>query len=210
MADAITRSDEAPADDSYNACREPDMAVQLTRRRFTVDEYYWMARVGILSEDDRVELIDGEIVEMSPIGPEHASAVMRLGAIFHRAFDGVAQTGIQNPVRLGQLDEPQPDLALLRPRKDWYRISHPTPEDVFLVVEVAVSSLETDRRVKAPLYCKAGIPEYWLIDLPNTRVHVYREPAADGYGVTRTFRSGECLAPLAFPDREIAVDDLLG
>jgi Uma2 family endonuclease len=186
------------------------MAVQLTKRRFTVDEYYAMARAGILGEDDRVELIDGEIVEMAPIGSEHAGSVDRLTDLFGRRFRTRAIVRVQNPIRLNQYDEPQPDLALLRRRRDFYRLSHPTPDDVLLVVEVADTTLAADRSIKMPLYARAGILEVWLIDLRHRLVLVHREPTADCYRLVTTARGGERLAPLAFPDRELAVSDLLG
>ncbi len=186
------------------------MAVALTRHRFTVDEYHWMARVGILGEDDRVELIDGEIVEMVPIGPTHVGSVIRFTGRLVRQYGDLAEVSVQNPVRLGEYSEPEPDLVLLRPRADSYRLALPTPADVLLVVEVADTSLAVDRRVKLPLYARAGILETWLVDLRHHRLHVHREPRADGYRVTRTLRRGERIAPLAFPDREIAVADLLG
>jgi Uma2 family endonuclease len=194
----------------YNVGARPTMAVQLTRRRFTVDEYYWMARVGILAPDDRVELIDGEIVEMAPIGPVHAASVRQCTERFGREYSDLAQVSVQSPIRLGEHNEPEPDLALVRRRADFYRLAHPTPEDVFLVVEVADTSLAVDRRVKLPLYARAGIPETWLVDLQHDVLLVHREPTPDGYRVTRTARRGERIAPLAFPDREIAIADLLG
>ena len=186
------------------------MAVQLTRRRFTVDEYHWMARVGILREDDRVELIDGEIVEMAPIGPEHVGAVIRLNEHFVHRFGDLAQVSVQNSIRLDQYDELQPDLALLRRRADFFSSALPTPADTFLLVEVADTTPATDRRVKLPLYARAGVPEVWLVDLQHAVILVHREPAADGYRVVTTARRGERLTPLAFPEREIAVADLLG
>ena len=186
------------------------MAVQLTRRRFTADEYHWMARVGILGKDDRVELIDGEIVEMAPIGPGHVGSLIALNERFVHEFGDVAQVSVQSSIHLDQYDEPQPDLVLVRRRADFYRSALPTPEDIFLIVEVADTTLTVDRRVKLPLYARAGIAETWLVDLPHDVLHVHREPMADGYRVTRTARRGERIAPLAFPDREIAVADLVG
>jgi Uma2 family endonuclease len=179
------------------------MAVQLTRRRFTVDEYYEMARAGILGEDDRVELIDGEIVEMPPIGPGHADSVDTIYQTLSRLFGDRAQIRSQNPIRLGPYNEPEPDFALLRRRPEGYRAAHPTPADVFLVIEVSDTTLATDRSIKMPMYARAGIAEAWLIDLQHGVVLVHREPGPDGY------RVGDRLSLLAFPDREIAVDDLL-
>lgn len=186
------------------------MAVQLTRRRFTVDEYYRMAEVGILGEDDRVELIEGEIVEMVPIGGPHRAGVDYLTMVLAPRLAGRAIVSIQNPVRLGARSEPQPDVAVLRPRPDRYRGGHPRPEDVFLLVEVADTSVEVDRRVKVPLYARHGIPEVWVVDLAEGIVTVYRDPAPDGYRVAQVLRRGEQLQPAAFADLAVSVADVLG
>ncbi len=182
---------------------------QVTRRKFTVEEYHLLARTGILKEDDRVELIDGEIVEMSPIGSRHAACVARLTAWAVRLQDR-AIAWVQNPVRLGDLTEPQPDLALLRFRSDFYATAHPTPEDIFLVVEVAETSADYDRQVKIPLYARWSIPEAWLVDLDQHRVEVYRNPSSDGYRDLRGVTGSEPIAPLAFPDLELRAQDILG
>jgi Uma2 family endonuclease len=186
------------------------MPAELRRRRFTADEYHWMARVGILGPNDRVELLDGAIIEMPPISPEHAATVNGFNEHFLSRFGDVAQVRVRNPIRIDTFGEPQPDVVLVRRRADSYRLAHPAPEDAFLVVEVADTSLADDRRVKLPFYARAGIAEAWLVDLQHGVVHVHREPSPDGYRVIRTVRRGERLAPLAFPDREIAVADLLG
>ncbi len=186
------------------------MTLQMTRRRFTVDQYYRMAEAGILTEDDRVELIDGEIIEMPPIGPEHAWRVDRLTELLIRTFGDVAYVRVQNPVRLGVYSEPQPDLALLRRRPEGYSSAHPTPEDTFLVVEVAQTSVAFDRDVKAPLYARSGIGEFWLGDLNQQTVTVYRDPTSSGYRNSRSLRRGDRVAPQAFAERELAVDDILG
>lgn len=186
------------------------MAVVLKRRLFTVDEYYRMAAAGILTEDDRVELLEGEIVEMTPIAPRHAGAVKRLNSLFAARLGTRAIVSVQDPVRLSAESEPQPDLALLRPRRDFYRSSHPGPGDVLLIIEVADASVEGDHRVKVPLYAKAGIPEVWLFDVNADRIEVYRTPTPDGYRDVRILRHGESLAPEAFADLALTVDDLLG
>jgi Uma2 family endonuclease len=186
------------------------MAVQLTLRRFTVDDYYAMARAGILHEDDRVELIDGEIVEMAPIGPGHAGRTDRGAELFLRRFGDLAQVRIQTPVRLNVHNEPQPDLALVHRRSDFYQAGHPTPVDVLLVVEVADTSLAIDQRIKLPMYARAGLREVWILDLQHDLLLVHRDPSPDGYRLVTAFRRGERLAPLAFPDRELSVDELLG
>ncbi len=186
------------------------MGMPLTRRSFTVDEYHRMAEAGILGEDDRVELIDGQVVAMTPIGPDHASCVNRLTALFAPLAGGQATLSVQNPVVLGEHEEPQPDLTLLRYRADGYRERHPTPPDVLLVIEVADSSLEWDRRTKIPLYGRAGIPEAWLVNLPADIIECYREPTSEGYAELRTAKRGETLTPLRLPNITLRVDDILG
>ncbi len=185
------------------------MALELKRRRFTVEEYDRMAQAGILGEDDRVELISGEVLEMTPIGRRHASCVARLVHLFDQALGGSAVIWPQNPVHLSEHSEPQPDLAVLHARADFYAAGHPVPEDVFLLVEVAESSTDPDRRVKVPLYAAGGIPEVWLIDLEQETVTVYRHPAPDGYRTARVFRRTEQVSPAAFPHRSFDVDDIL-
>lgn len=186
------------------------MAVEFKRYRFTVDEYYRMAEAGIFDEDSRVELLDGEIIEMPPIGSGHADSVDASNLTLVRRFGDVARVRVQNPVRLDAHSEPEPDVALVRLRERPYREAHPGPEDVYLLVEVADTTLATDRRLKLPLYAKAGIPEILLVDLQNDAVHVHREPTPDGYRLVRTLRRGDRVAPLAFPDRDLHVADLLG
>lgn len=186
------------------------MVVQVERRLFTVDEYYQMAEAGIFSEDDRVELIEGEIVEMSPIGSRHAACVNRLNGLFARRMEGNAVVSVQNPIRLSEFSEPEPDLALLQPRADFYAEAHPEPEDVLLVVEVAETSAGSDRRVKVPLYARAGILEVWLIDLADETIEIYRRPSPRGYGEVQRAWRGDHLSPQAFPDEQFSVDDVLG
>ncbi len=182
----------------------------LTRRRFNVEEYHRMGEAGILSEGERVELIEGDIVMMTPIGPPHASSVARLNRVFSSRLAERVTVWIQNPVRIPPGSEFQPDLALLRPRFDFYAKSHPEPADVFLLIEVADTTVETDRRVKIPLYARAGIPEVWLLNLNENRVEVCRQPTSDGYREALSFSRGQALSPGAFPDLTLHVDDLLG
>ncbi|MFQ5341468.1 MAG: Uma2 family endonuclease [Anaerolineae bacterium] len=186
------------------------MVVQVERRLFTVDEYYQMAEAGIFSEDDRVELIEGEIVEMSPIGSRHAACVNRLNGLFTRRMEGNAVVSVQNPIRLSEFSEPEPDLVLLRPRADFYAEAHPEPEDVLLVVEVAETSAGSDRTVEVPAYARAGVLEVWLIDLADETIEIYREPSPKGYGEIRHAWRGDQLSPQAFPDEQFSVDDVLG
>ncbi|MGH2356091.1 MAG: Uma2 family endonuclease [Chloroflexota bacterium] len=179
------------------------------RRRLTVDEYYQMAEVGILRPHERVELIDGEIIQMSPIGDRHAAAVDAANAVFSGAVGQRTIVRIQNPVRIDGYNDPQPDLQLLRPRADYYAGRPPRPPDVLLIIEVADSSLMYDRWTKLPIYAQAGIPEAWLVDLTSDALEVHRQPGPQGYSVVRRFRRGERVAPQALPDVMIAVDDLL-
>jgi Uma2 family endonuclease len=186
------------------------MTAEPVRRRFSVDDYYEMARAGILGEDDRVELIEGEIVEMSPIGRGHASCVDRLNRYLVFRVGEAAIVRVQGPVRLNEFAELQPDVALLRFRPDFYALGHPTPFDVLLIVDVVETSSRYDRQVKMPLYATAGIPEYWLVDLGEETVTVHREPQPAGYGGVRVLRPGERLAPQALSAVEMSVDDILG
>jgi Uma2 family endonuclease len=189
---------------------EVNMTIPLPRRRFTVDDYYRIAAAGVLGEDDRVELIEGEIIEMSPIGSRHAACVNRLNGIFSVGVGARAIVAVQNPVRLSDLSEPQPDLAVLEPRADAYASGHPRAHDVLLLIEVADSSLPVDRHVKAPLYAVSGIRELWIVDIEAGRIHVFREPASDGYRSTRTVGRGDTVQPLAFPELAIEAGDVLG
>jgi Uma2 family endonuclease len=186
------------------------MSVDLKRRRFTVDEYHRMGEVGILSETDRVELIDGEIVEMTPIGAAHARCVMFLNDAFVRHVAGRAVVSPQNSLRLGTHLEPQPDLILLRPPLARYGKLIPGPPDALLVVEVADTSQQRDRVIKLPRYAAGGVPEVWIVDLEGAAVEVYRTPSPGGYRDTRRLERGDEVAPAAFPDLVLAVDDILG
>jgi hypothetical protein len=185
------------------------MGVQVQRRLFTVEEYHRMAEAGILSEDDRVELIEGELVAMSPIGSRHAACVARLTALLF-PVEGRGILWVQNPIRLGARSEPQPDVALLRYRPDFYASAHPGPEDVLLVVEVAETSADADRSLKIPLYARYGIPEAWLVDLLEERIEIYRHPTPQGYRSLHIAHRGETVSPTALPDLELSVDEILG
>ena len=182
------------------------MAIELRRRTWTVDEYHRMAEARVLREDDRVELIEGEIVEMSPIGSDHARCVNRLTALLVPPGGARAIVSVQNPVRLSPRSEPQPDLSLLRWREDFYP-EGPTPADVLLVIEVAAGSLLFDQRVKVPLYARAEIPEVWIIDLDAGQVEVHTGPSGGGYRDLRTAVAGDVLEPpgLAGVSLDVAV-----
>jgi Uma2 family endonuclease len=184
------------------------MPVQ-TRHRFSVKEYYRMAETGVLKPDAPVELLDGEIMDMSPIDPFHGGVVTCLNAILTVAGQGRWVTAVQNPVHLSDHSEPQPDLLLLKPSSDGYRKRHPQPEDVYLLIEVSDTSLATDRDDKLPAYGRAGIAEVWIVNLNEETIEVYREPHFTGYASTSLLRAGEKAAPRAFPDAAVDVAELL-
>ncbi len=180
------------------------------QRRFTVDEYHRMGEAGVFSENDRVELLDGRIYVMSPIGSEHASCVDRLTRLFVLRTGNDAVVRVQNPVRLADDSEPEPDLALLEPREDAYASEHPAPASVLLIVEVADTSLAFDRDVKLPLYAEAGIPEVWIVDLENDTVHAYRNPSGNGYATHDACGVDEEVPVKTLPDvSPIPASDLL-
>ena len=177
--------------------------------RFTVDEYNCLIEAGILTEDDQVELIEGEIVQMSPIGKRHQACVDRLTVLFVRYAGQAAMVRIQGPIQLGN-SQPQPDVALLRPRDDYYAADLPDATDVLLTVEVSEVTLRSDHRVKLPLYAKAGVPEVWIVDLKGEIIEVYAEPAGGKYQVTRQFGRGETLTLADIPQFSVRVEDILG
>ncbi len=184
--------------------------MQLLTRKFTIEQYHKMADVGILHEQDRVELIRGEIIEMSPIGLKHAATVNRLNQLFQQKLGQRIIVSIQNPIQLADTSEPQPDVALLKSRPDFYETKIPTPEDIFLLVEVADRSFNYDRDVKIPLYAENKIIEVWLIDVNSQSIRVYRQPEENSYQDVQNFTRGQSLSPKAFPDTIITLDEILG
>jgi Uma2 family endonuclease len=187
------------------------LEVEVARKRFTVEEFHRMAEVGLLKPDDRVELIEGEVYEMSPIGEQHISAVIALTDAFAPlTVQGGAHVSVQNAVLLNRITEVYPDVTLLRRRQDRYRSRKPGPTDVFHIVEVSDTTLRFDLQVKLPLYARADIAEVWVVDLQDRRLIVHREPTLDGFASVRTFSRGESVAPLNFPELLIAVSDVVG
>jgi Uma2 family endonuclease len=185
------------------------MATSVTRKRFTADEYQRMGQVGILREGDRVELIDGEIVAMTPIGTRHNASVARANRALVRAAGDDAIVLPQGSVRLDLYSEPQPDLVLLRPQSDFYASRHAGPGDIFLVIEIADSSIRYDQDVKAPLYAGVGIPEYWLIDLTADVVWRYSSPDQDTYRRVEQYHRGQSMAPMLLSTCVVDVDVFL-
>lgn len=186
------------------------MSAQLEKWHFNVDQYYRLAEVGVLKPDDRVELIEGEIIRMSPIGSPHAACVSRLTRLFHQSVAERAIVAVQNPVRLSDYSEAVPDVALLKQRADFYAAHHPAPEDVILVVEVSDTTLLTDRNVKMPLYARAGIAEAWLVNLPRKLIEVYFDSTDGSYRESLKFKQGEILVSPTVSGLSLAVDEIIG
>ncbi|MCI0531887.1 MAG: Uma2 family endonuclease [candidate division Zixibacteria bacterium] len=169
-----------------------------------------MAEAGILGEDDRVELIEGEVVKMSPLGSLHAACVDRLITLLYPLINKIAIIRVQNPVRLSDFSEPEPDVALLKPRKDFYAEAHPRPSEVFLIIEVSDTSTEYDRNVKRRLYARAGIAEFWLIDLTAEALEIYNDPQNGEYLQKIFKKRGESFQSSAISDLTLEVDQILG
>ena len=179
------------------------MAVEPSRLLFTVDEYEALGQVEAFW-NRRLELIEGEIIEMTPIGSDHARGVRRLTALLTSQLRDVAVVDVQNPLRLGSLSEPQPDLTVLTPPLSRYDDRLPTAADVLLIVEVSDTTLRFDRMVKAPLYARHGVAELWIVDVQGEAVEVHRGDTVERHG------RGDAIAPLAFPDVSVGVDEILG
>ena len=179
---------------------------ELRPRLFTIDDLEAMVRAGIIDESERVELIEGQIVEMSAPGTRHTWTVVRLNRAFTRREDVFVSP--QSTFQIGQYGGPQPDVVVLRADAPQDRL--PSPDHAVLIVEVADTSLAHDRYTKAPLYARAGIPEYWIVDLNGERIEVYREPSSSGYRALRYFLRGESLSPAFAPDMTLEVDAILG
>ena len=186
------------------------MSVQIQRRLFTVQEYHLMSEAGIFSNNERVELIAGEIIQMAAIGTRHASCVNRLARRFSLIPEDLVTFAIQNPIQLTRRTEPQPNVVLLQPRADYYATAHPIPSEVLLLVEVSDSTVDFDRDVKVPNYARSGIQEVWLWALEVNCLEVYRNPTANGYTSMQKFERGEMVSPLAFGEFEVSVDFVLG
>lgn len=194
--------------DGSIAC--PALPAWVPRRALDVETYHGMAAAGLLRPDDRVELIEGELVWMSPQGVRHIGVLMALNQLIIGQLGGAAHLSVQAPVRLDELTEPEPDLALLRPRADRYLANTPPlVADVLLLIEVAESSIRIDREVKAPLYARVAVPEYWIVDLTRDVTIVHREPTPGGYRAVRDAPAGEMLRPALFPRVGVSLATLL-
>jgi Uma2 family endonuclease len=179
------------------------------RRPITVAEYHRMAETGIIGAEERVELLDGELITMPPMRPEHATPVDVLDRFFQRRIGDRAWVRVQGAITLDPISEPQPDIIVTALPGERYWKAHPTPDDALLVVEVSKSSLAFDRGKKLRAYARCGVREYWIVNLVHERIEVYRNPRADRYGKHLVVKRGETVAPRAFPDAALAADDVL-
>ena len=186
------------------------MSAALDKYSFTAEEFERMGEAGIFRQDARLELIDGEIFEMSPIGNAHAACVKFLNRVLSRLFGGTFIIGVQDPIRLNDFSEPQPDISLMRWRDDDYSGGHPTPADVLLVIEVSDTTLEYDRQMKVPLYARAGIAEAWLVNIPEERMEIYSDPSGDSYRRAEVFARGSEARSHTIEGLSVSVGELLG
>lgn len=186
------------------------MSLQVAKHFFTVEQFERMGEAGIFSEDARLELIEGEIIEISPIGSRHAACVKFLSRYLNRALGDIALISTQDPIQLDDFTAPQPDVALLRLRDNFYSDSHPTPQDVLLVIEVADTTVDYDRLIKLPLYAKAGIPEVWIVNLPADRIEIYAAPNNGAYEIATEVERGEQAQAQTISSLSIPVNTILG
>jgi len=186
------------------------MVLQTIRRKITVAEFQRMGDIGIFHNDERLELIDGEIIKMTPIGSRHAYCVNRMAEFLITHLGNRAMVSTQNPVCLGKYSEPQPDIAIIKRTERKYMTSHPDASDVYLIIEFADSSINFDHDVKLPAYAKAGIQEVWIVDLISGCIEIYQEPTTSGYKKVNKKKGSDTFSPSSFPDITIIVNQALG
>ena len=186
------------------------MTLQLEHKLFTRQDYHRMAEAGVFADDDKVELLNGNIITMSPIGSKHLATVNRFVRIFQKSLSDDYILSIQNPVGINDISEPEPDVAILNYKKDFYENGKPTPKDVPLIIEVSDTTLEKDLNIKLPLCSKVGIHESWIVDLNSFRISVFTEPSANGYLSTRHCYEGDKINVSSVPDLTIPVSDVFG
>jgi Uma2 family endonuclease len=184
------------------------LLLTLPRHKLSLEDYYKMGEAGILGEDSRVELIEGELIDMAPIGSRHVRAVNILTELLVPQARGVAVVSVQNPMSLPPDNGPQPDIALLKPRADNYGNSLPTAQDVLLIIEVADTTARYDREVKAALYARHGVQEFWLVDVQEKAVEIYLEPGSKGYRKLLRPESVETVSPVSLPDVSVPLGEI--
>lgn len=183
------------------------MSVQVAK--FNAEQYERMIEAGVFPPDYRAELIEGEIIEMSPIGTHHSACVARLTKLFSRMLDEPI-VWVQCPVWVDDYSVPEPDVAVLKPRADFYAQSRPTPADVLLLIEVSDTTLAYDRKKKLPLYARAGISEVWIVNIPDEKIEIYTDPAGGAYQTTAEAVRGDEVAARAFPSLRLKAEEILG
>ena len=186
------------------------METEVAKKLFTVEEYHRMGEAGIFHPEARLELIEGEIIEMSPVGDRHIECVNRATALFSARLSGKVMVSVQNPVRLSRYTEPQPDILLARPRDDYYAGKRIVPADTFLVIEISDTTLRYDRNRKMSLYAKSGVSEVWIENLQEDVILVYQKPGPETYSASLTFHRGESISLAAFPEILFKVDEPFG
>ena len=182
---------------------------QPRRLRFTVDEYYKMIELGLLKDYEKAEIIEGELIQKMPIGKKHSAVVEKLNEMLRDLLGKSVSLRNQQPVRFGDYDEPEPDLAVLRRREDFYSGSKPVPKDVLLLIEVSDATLKYDRNTKLTLYAEAEIPEVWIVNLPNDIIEVHTKPGSGIYQLTKIFKRGETTESEIMPNLKLEVDKIL-
>lgn len=185
-------------------------SVALAHYQFTVADYHRMLETGVLNEDSHVELLNGEIIKMSPIGSRHSAKVKKLNRLLGKQLNPDLIVGIQDPIQLDDYSEPQPDISVLKPREDFYESAHPLPGDVLLVIEVADTTVNTDREIKLPLYAQADVAEVWLVDLKKDRIEVHSNPLNGIYQEVRLVQRGQQVISKTLPQLTLNADDILG
>ena len=186
------------------------MSLSLITRKFTVEEYEKMTTQGIIKPDEKVELIRGEIIKMSPMGTRHAAGIARLTQLLYQKFGDLILLGVQNPIRLNNNSQPEPDLSLLIPRSDFYVAAYPCPQDIYLIIEVSDSTIDYDRNTKISLYAEANIQEVWIINLKEECLEVYRHPLHGSYQAIHEYSINERVFITSFPDIEFTIAEILG
>jgi len=178
-------------------------------RLLTVQEYDLMTEIGILDEDERVELLAGQIVKMAAKGTAHGAAITRTRILLENRLVQQVLVRLQDPVRMNNYSQPEPDIAVVIPDPFYYEDHHPTPSEIYLIIEVADTTLEKDCGIKATIYAQSGIADYWVLDVHNRQLHVFREPSQDGYLSRVILADGDSISPLRFPDCYFLVSDML-
>lgn len=185
------------------------MTIAAELRSLSVQDYHRMVEVGILAADEQVELIEGQLYTMAAKGTAHSAAMTRIARILSQRLADRALLRFQDPVQLNDFSEPEPDVAIVHLDPLDYEDHHPTPTEIFWLIEIADSTLRRDRDLKAPVYGRSGIQEYWILDVQERCLYVFRDPGQEGYGAEQTRLEQESIAPLAFPDCPIQVEEFL-